>query len=126
MPTDSKRSTVFRESFLALFEQPEHEAALRLIGKVLTSLVWEGKDLLDAPASTPRSTRLRDAKCAVGDLHQAVDMLSEIGQQVDDGFKRETTRLMLAIADAADEVEPIADRLDAAFTRFLATPEPEE
>lgn len=123
MPTDSKRSTVFRESFLALFERPEHEAALRLIGSVLTSLVWEGKGLLDAPAATPRSSRLRDARSAVGDLQQAVDMLSEIGQQVDDGFKRETTRLMLAIADAADEVKPIADRLDAAFTRFLAAPE---
>lgn len=125
MATDPKRSTVFRESFLALFEQPEHEAALRSIGKVLTSLVWEGKDLLDAPASTPRSARLRDAQSAVGDLHQAVDILSEIGQQVDDGFQRETTRLMLAIADAADEVKPIADRLQAAFDAWSAVEEEE-
>jgi len=125
MATDSKRSTVFRESFLALFEQPEHEAALRLIGSVLTSLVWEGKDLLDAPAATPRSSRLRDARSAMGDLQQAVDMLSEIGQQVDDGFERETTRLMLAIADAADEVEPIVARLQAAFDAWSAAGEEE-
>lgn len=56
----SQVSEVFRESFVALFERPDHEAALRLVAEVVQDVVFEGRNAL-LTAESRRETNIRRA-----------------------------------------------------------------
>jgi hypothetical protein len=83
---------------------------------VADTLVSEGRDYLDMKGISTWRQLIRGS---VGDLRQAANMLTEAARDLDDSRGRESTRIMLAIADAAAEVEPIAARLDAMLARYL-------
>lgn len=123
-PPQSQVSDVFRESFLTFFEQPEHAAAVRLLADLAYTLICEGREHVDTDGADIWQQTIRGA---VGDLRQAADALSEAARDLDEagGGGRHTVRAMLAIADATNEVAPIADRLDAALAAYLIA-EPEE
>jgi hypothetical protein len=119
VPQPPAVSSIFRESFVAFFEQPEQEAALRLLAELARGIIGEGRDhflRVDSPLDT--ITR-QSSRGAVGDLRQAANELAEVARDLDDANDREGTRMLLAIADAAAEVEPIAARLDAMLARYL-------
>lgn len=123
-PPQFPTSNVFRESFLAVFERADHEAALRLLGGLAHDLVFESRNLLDDDERGGDPVWRADIRGAVGDLRQAAAQLKDVARDLDEagGGGRELVRVMLAVADAATEVEPIASRLDAALTAYLATP----
>lgn len=116
----SKVSEVFRESFITIFERPDHEAALRLVAEVAQDLVWEGRKVLLTVESRGEPITRQSCRGAVGDLRQAANRLADVARGIDEvGIERETVRMMLAVADAAAAVEPIAARLDAALVAYL-------
>jgi hypothetical protein len=118
--TDRPLSNVFRESFLALLEQPEHEAAFRVVGDLLRDLAYEGRRLLTSKADDGSSTR-RSVHGATGDVLQAVEQLADLGRLVEEAsLSREESRLLLAVGDAAADLQPIAEHLAAAFAAFAA------
>jgi hypothetical protein len=113
-------SNVFRESFLAIFERTDHEAALRLLGGLAHDLVFESRELLEASDRSGEPIWRADIRGAIGDFRQAADQLKDVARDLDEAAGgRELVRVMLAIADAATEVEPIAARLDAALAAYL-------
>lgn len=126
-PPQFPTSNVFRESFLAVFERADHEAALRLLGGLAHDLVFESRNLLDDDERSGDPVWRADVRGAIGDLRQAADQLKEVARDLDEagGGGRELVRVMLMIADAATEVEPISARLDAALGRYLAAPREE-
>ena len=119
VPQSPAVSRVFRESFVAIFEQPEHEAALRLLAEVAREIIGEGRDQFLRVESKLDTITRQSCRGAVGDLRQAANELAEVARDLDDANDREGTRILLAIADAATEVEPIAARLDAMLARYL-------
>lgn len=51
--------------------------------------------------------------------------LAEVARGIDEvGIERETVRMVLAVADAAAAVEPIAARLEAALLAYLTASGP--
>lgn len=115
-------SEVFRESFLSIFERPEHEAALRVLGGVAHDLAWEGKNLILARRGSKRDeSMIAQARGAVGDLRQAAEQLRESAQALAEigSEEREVLRITLAVADTSAAVQPLADQLDAALASFL-------
>ena len=116
----SQVSEVFRESFVALFERPDHEAALRVVAEVVQDVVFEGRNAL-LTAERSRETNIRrSCRGAVGDLRQAANRLADVARGIDEvGTERETVRMVLAVADAAAAVEPVAARLEAALLAYL-------
>lgn len=119
-------SNVFRESFLSIFERADHEAAVRLLGALAHDLAFESRNLLEATDRSGDPIWRADIRGAIGDLRQAADQLKDVARDLDEaGGGRELVRVMLAIADAATEVEPIAARLDAALVAYLASPREE-
>lgn len=118
--TEQPLSSVFRESFLAVLERPEHEAAFRVVGGLLHDLAYEGRRLLTSPDGRGSSTR-RDVRGATGDVLQAVEQLADLGRLVEEAnLPREEARLLLAVGDAAADLQPVAARLSAAFADFAA------
>lgn len=116
-------SNVFRESFLAVFERTDHEAALRLLGGLAHDLAFESRNLLEATDRSGEPIWRVDIRGAIGDLRQAADQLKDVARDLDEAAGgRELVRVMLAIADAATEVEPIAARLDAALATYFTAP----
>jgi hypothetical protein len=112
-------SNVFRESFLAVLERPEHEAAFRVVGEVLHDLAHEGRRLLAAEAEQGTGA-WRSVRGATGDVLQALAQLGDLGRLVEDGgLSREERRMLLAVGDAAVELQPIVARLNAAHAAFL-------
>lgn len=123
-PPQFPTSNVFRESFLAVFDRADHEAAMRLLGGLAHDLVFESRNLLEDDSQNGDPVWRADIRGAIGDLRQAADQLKDVARDLDEagGGGRELVRVMLTIADAAIEVEPIAARLDAALAAYLATP----
>ena len=118
------RSTarVLRESFIAVFQRDGQEAALRLLDDLAYQFTCEERGdylMADEDDAIERS----EALGAIGDIRQAADQLRESAQALTENASedRELLRVALAIADASAEVQPIADRLDAALARFLAS-----
>lgn len=121
----SKVSEVFRESFIAIFERPDHEAALRVVAEVVQDVVFEGRNALLTAESRGNTITRQSCRGAVGDLRQAANRLAEVARGIDEvGIERETVRMVLAVADAAAAVEPIAARLDAALAAYLTASGP--
>lgn len=121
MPTEPKLPHVFRESFAVLFEQPEQHAALRVMDDAIHAVVWEGKDVLDAIEGEAEPPFRREASGAIGDLRQAIDSIANLGSWVDEAeLDREQARLSILAGDVAAELEPFAERLDAALSAYLA------
>jgi hypothetical protein len=102
-----------------MFERPEHEAALRLLAEVAREIIGEGRDQFLRLESKLDTITRQSCRGAVGDLRQAANELAEVARDLNEASDRESTRIMLAIADAAAEVEPIAARLDAMLARYL-------
>lgn len=103
-------SNVFRESFLAVLEQPEHEAAFRVVGEVLHDLAYEARRLLTAEGETGSGT-WRSVRGATGDLLQALGPLGDLGRLVEDGgLSREERRMLLAVGDAAVDLRRTPER----------------
>lgn len=120
--TAPEPSKIFRESALSLFERPEHEESLRVFGALLWSLIFEGSGVVDS--DTPTDDLWLHAAGAIGDVKQAAEALGDTRWRLDDGGGgTEGARLLIALADAAAEVEAIAARLDAAAARYLAAEE---
>lgn len=113
-------SNVFRESFLALLERQEHEAAFRVVGELLHDLAHEDRRLL-ASETDQGSNTWRPVRGATGDLLQALGGLADLGRLVEDGgLSREERRMLLAVGDAAVDLQPVVARLNAAHAAFLA------
>jgi hypothetical protein len=116
----SQVSEVFRESFIVLFERPDHEAALRVVAEVVQDVVFEGRNALLTAQSRRETNIRRSCRGAVGDLRQAANRLAEVARGIDEvGTERETVRMVLAVADAVAAVEPIAARLEAALLAYV-------
>jgi hypothetical protein len=112
-------SNVFRESFLAVLERPEHEAAFRVVGEVLHDLAYEGRRLLAGPERGTGTDRT--VRGATGDLMQAFEQLADLGRLVEEAnLPREEARLLLVVGDTASDMQPIMARLNAAFTDFAS------
>jgi hypothetical protein len=122
--TRPPQSAVFRESYLTLFEHPEHEAALRLLGELFHDLTCEGRSMLLETKDGGDVWRC-DIRGCIGDFRQAADRLAEVARDLDEAGSggAEVMRAVLVIADATAEVAPIAARLDAALTAYLASGE---
>lgn len=58
----------------------------------------------------------------IGDVRQAHEALAGTYYLLEDPDGKEGARLLLAVADAADEVERLVIRLDAALAVYLAAP----
>jgi hypothetical protein len=126
-PSPPAVSSVFRESFIAVFDRDDHEASLRLLGELAHDLVFESRELLES--GKPGDFIWRgDIRGAIGDLRQAADQLADVARDIDEAGSggRNTVRALLAIADASAEVAPIAARLDAALAAYLASGGTEE
>jgi hypothetical protein len=123
-PSPPVVSEVFRESFIAIFDRDDHAGAIRLLGKLAHDLVFESRELLESPGKPGDPIWRADIQGAIGDLRQAANQLADVARDLDEAGNggRHTVRVMLAIADATNEVAPIADRLDAALAAYLASP----
>jgi hypothetical protein len=117
----SGTSPLFRESILRHFEQPEQQAAVRVWGEILGDLIGEGRGVLQGGALARWEHWRRDAAGALGDLQQAHEELAMAASLMEDADQGENgARLLVALADAADAVEPIIASLEAAIGRFVA------
>jgi hypothetical protein len=124
--TRPPQSSILRESYVTLFERPEHEAALRLLGELFHDLTCEGRSML--LEKDGGNVWRCDIRGAIGDFRQAADRMAEVARDLDEagGGGAEVMRAVLAISDASGEVAPIAARLDAALAVYLASGETEE
>lgn len=121
-PEPSAPSETFRESFLRRFERVDHQATVRAFGELLHDLVMEGSAVVDSgQPSKADFLRLRIAS-VVGDVRQAHEALAGTYYLLEDPDGKEGARLLLAVADAAEEVGQLVARLDAALARYVAAP----
>jgi hypothetical protein len=122
MPTDANVARVFRESFVVLFEQPEHQAALRVVDDVARSIAIEGRDAIEDRSGTFGASLQREMPGVIGDLRQAIESLDSLGSWIDQAeLDRAESRLSLTAGDTAAELEPFAARLDKALARYLGS-----
>jgi hypothetical protein len=114
---------VLRESFVSLYQRDGQEAALRLLDELAYQLTCESRGSYLMGEDQDAIER-SEVLAAAGDLHQAAEQLKESARALTENSSedRELLRITLAVADASAEVQPIADRLDAALGRFLAAP----
>lgn len=126
MPDQSKSTRppvarVLRESFVAYYQRDGQEAALRLLDELAYHFTCENRGGYLMAKDDDSITR-SDILGAVGDLRQAADQLAESTRSLAElgSEEREVMRIALALADASADVQPIADRLDAAFARYVA------
>lgn len=137
MPGPEEQSTrpvalALRESFIAYFQLPGQETALRLLDELAYHSVCEvrGDYLMprEREPGAPDPITRTDVLAAAGDLRQAADQLKESAQALAEigSEDREVMRIALAVADTSAAVQPLADALDAALAHFLANEPPEE
>ncbi len=100
----------FRESFLVLFTEPEHNAALRTIGALVFEMALEYRRYWpDQPEGSLRS----ELRAAVGDLRHAQGNLSLLGNEehasaltpLEIHHARVAARVADKVRDAADALE---------------------
>lgn len=113
-------SPVLRESFISVFQREGQETALRLLAELAYDLACEGRGSFMMGDDDLAITRSQVVGVA-GDLRQASEELADAAKSLGDGGDDpEQVRVLLACADAAKLVAPIADALDAAVLAFLA------
>lgn len=124
-PTRPPVSPMLRESFVSFFQREGQEGALRLLGELAYHLACEGRGQYLMGADDRAITRSEVVGVA-GDLRQAAEALADAAKSLGDGGDdAEQVRVLLACADAAKLVAPIADTLDAAVARFLGSEAPQ-
>jgi hypothetical protein len=108
---------------MLLFEEREPQVALRALDATISAVVWEGKDALDSAEGDAEPLLKREASGAIGDLRQAIGSIAHLGSWIEAAqLSREESRLSILAGDVAAELEPFAERLDAALAAYLAAP----
>jgi hypothetical protein len=100
----------FRETFLLVFTEPEHNAALRVVGNLLFEMALEFRRYWpDQPEGSLRS----ELRAAVADLRFIQGHLASLGDEevtspatpVEEHHARVAARLALTVREVADALE---------------------